>query len=133
MIPIDDRFIAYTSVAVRHEGNHTVVAPRGRIFTDTIAPLQDALMTLLDVDHPRIILDMSAVELCDSSGLNLIAGGHNTAAGKGGWLRVAGLQPFVRRVIDITNLDKLLSIHATVHDAARADGAIPPGPPSGAT
>ena len=35
----------------------------------------------------------------------------------GGWLRLAGLRPAVRRAVDATNLDRLLSIHATVDDA----------------
>jgi anti-anti-sigma factor len=111
----------FVHVAVRHEADHAVVAVRGRVFSDTIDPFRDMLTAQLDVDRPRIILDLSGVEICDSSGLNLIAGSHYTATRKGGWLRVAGLQPLVRRVIDITNLDRLLAIHPTVEDAAKGD------------
>lgn len=111
-------------VEVRHDSAHTVVAVRGRVFADTVEPLHTALTPLLDADTPRIVLDMSGVEICDSSGLNLIAGSHHIATGRGGWLRLAGLQPMVRRVVEITNLDRLLPIHATVDDALH-------DPPSG--
>ena len=110
-------------VAVRHEASHSVVAVAGRIFYDTVEPLQTALAKLLDTDQPRVVVDMSAVEICDSSGLNLFARSHHTATARGGWLRLAGLRPIVRRAVDATNLDRLLSIHTTVADAAH--GRLP--------
>ena len=106
-------------VTVHHDTNHTVVAVRGRVYADTIDPLRTALTPLLDTDRPRIVLDLSEVEVCDSSGLNLIVGTDYAATREGGWLRVVGLQPIVRRVVSATNLDRLLSIHATVDDAVR--------------
>lgn len=104
-------------VKVHEDSGYTVVAVYGRIFADTVASLSDALASLLDAELPRIVLDVSGVEICDSSGLNLFAGSHHTAARRGGWLRLVGLQPMVRRVVMITNLDRLLSIHATVDEA----------------
>lgn len=108
------------SVEVRHGAGHTVVAVCGRVFFDTVDPLREALTPLLADDHPRVVLDLSQMEICDSSGLSLITDGHHAAVGQGGWLRIAGLQPMVRRVVEVTNLDGLLSIHPTVDDAVRA-------------
>jgi anti-anti-sigma factor len=113
----------FVHVDLHHDTDHTIVAVRGRVFIDTIDPLRAALTRLLATDAPRVILDLSEVEICDSSGLNLIAGSHHTATRHGGWLRIAGLRPMVRRVVDATNLNRLLSIHATVDDAAH--GRIP--------
>jgi anti-sigma B factor antagonist len=105
-------------VTVRHEADHTVLTVTGRVFFDTIEPLRAAMAQLLDTDRPRVIIDMATVEICDSSGLNLFARSHHTALARGGWLRLSGLRPTVRRAIDATNLDRLLSIHTTVTDAA---------------
>ena len=105
-------------VAVHHhDSGHTVVAVDGRVFADTVDPLRAALTPLLDTERPHIVLDLSGVEICDSSGLNLFATSHNAATNRGGWFRLAGLRPAVQRVVDATNLHRLLSIHATVHDA----------------
>jgi anti-sigma B factor antagonist len=104
-------------VDVQHHADHTILVVHGRVFIDTIHPLRAALAPLLDADRPRIIVDLSDVDLCDSSGLNLIATSHQTAATRDGWLRVVGLQPMVRRAIEATNLNRLLFIHATIDDA----------------
>jgi anti-anti-sigma factor len=110
-------------VAVRDDDGYSVVSVAGHVFIDTVDPLHAALAQLLDTERPRIVVDMSAVEICDSSGLNLFAASHHTANTRGGWLRLAGLRPVVRRVVDATNLDRLLSIHATVADATH--GRLP--------
>ncbi len=104
-------------VEVRHDGAHSLVTVHGRAFYDTVEPLRAALTSLLHTERPRIVLDLSAVEICDSSGLNLLIDSHRAATAREGWLRLVGLQPMVRRVVDITNLDRLLSIHSTVDDA----------------
>jgi hypothetical protein len=69
----DDAMTPPLRVVVRNDGDHTVVAVPGRIFIDTVDPLRAALTPLLDTDRPRVIVDMAGVEICDSSGLNLIA------------------------------------------------------------
>lgn len=116
-------------VVVDPGSGHTVVVVRGRIFADTVDPLRAALTPLLDTGRPRLVLDLSEVEICDSSGLNLIAASHQAAAARGGWLRLAGLQPIVRRVVNVTNLDRLVSVHPTVDDAVHGldRGVQPPG------
>jgi anti-anti-sigma factor len=121
--PTDDAMSHSLHVVVQDEAGHTVVAVAGRVFHDTVEPLHAALTQVLDTDRPHIVIDMSAVEICDSSGLNLFARSHHTATARGGWLRLAGLRPIVRRVVDATNLDRLLSIYTTVTDAAH--GRLP--------
>jgi anti-anti-sigma factor len=108
-----------TRVSVHEEPDRTVVIPHGRIYFDTNGPLRDALLVLVAVDKPRVILDLSNVDVCDSTSLNMMAQAHRMAAQHGGWLRLAGVQPGVLRVLQATNLDRLLAIYDTVDDAAR--------------
>ena len=42
---------------------------------------------------------------------------HQTATAHGGWLRLAGAQPLVRRVLDITDLARVLTTYISVDDA----------------
>lgn len=102
-------------------GGHTVVAPRGDIFVDTVCPLRAVLLDAVAVDPPRVVLDLSGVRICDSSGLNLMAEAHRTAAARGGSVCVAAAQPMVRRVLEVTNLTRLLGLYDTVDAAAAAD------------
>jgi anti-sigma B factor antagonist len=104
-------------VNVNRSADHAVVTVRGRVFYDTVPALAQALEPMLATEHPRIVLDLSEVDICDSSGLSLIVASHITAVRAGGWLRLAGLRPMVRRAVAITNLASVLSIHDTVDDA----------------
>ena len=108
-------------IIVRDRGDHTVVAPQGRLYFDTVHPLRDALLLIAAADQPHIVLDLSEVPLCDSSGLNLMVQTHRLATRRGGWLRLAGPQPGVRRVLEATNLTQLLSIYDTLTAATDSD------------
>jgi anti-anti-sigma factor len=66
--------------------------------------------------------EQAAMPAHDRSGLNLIVITHHAVGGRGGWLRLVSLQPLVRRVLDVTNLTRALSIHATTDDAVNAPG-----------
>jgi len=105
-------------VNVLDGAGHTVVVPEGRLYFDTVEPVREALLTLAAADRPHIVLDLSRVETCDSSALNLMAQVHQAAARRGGWLRVVAPQPHVVRVLEVTNLTRLLAVYDTVAQAA---------------
>jgi anti-anti-sigma factor len=105
-------------VVVRRTGDHTVVAVNGSIYFDTHEGLKETLLALAGEEKPRIILDLSGVDLCDSSGLNMMAQTHLTATRNGGWLRLAGVQPIVRQVLDATHLTRMLPLYDTAQQAA---------------
>jgi anti-sigma B factor antagonist len=105
-------------VAVRRRADHTVVIARGSIYFDTHERLREALLALTADGEPRIVLDLSGVDLCDSSGLNLMAQTHRAAARRGGWLRLVGVRPIVRQVLEATSLTRLLALYDTPEQAA---------------
>jgi anti-sigma B factor antagonist len=105
-------------VVVRRGAEYTVVAASGSIYFDTHAELKETLLALATEEKPRIILDLSGVDLCDSSGLNMMAQTHLMATRHGGWLRLAGVQPIVRQVLDATHLTRMLPLYDTAEQAA---------------
>jgi len=109
------------TVRIQEANDHVVVAVQGEIFYDTADPLRRALGTAVTAEHPRVVLDLSTVPLCDSTGANLLVHAHRAATGHGGWLRLAGAQPMVLRVLQITNLTRILSVYPTVEDALGGD------------
>jgi anti-anti-sigma factor len=104
-------------VHVSRAADHIVVAPRGRIYFDNHQPLRDELLAEASAPGPRIVLDLGGVDLCDSSGLNLMVQAHLAAARNDGWLRLASVQPIVRQVLEATNLTRMLSLFDTVEQA----------------
>jgi anti-anti-sigma factor len=108
---------AAVRVVVRQGPDHTVVAPQGSVHFGTYEPLRDALLQTASAERAHVVLDLSGTPTCDSSALNLMVQAHLLAARRGGWLRLAGVQPGVLRVLEITNLTQLLAVYDTV-DAA---------------
>jgi hypothetical protein len=53
-------------------------------------------------------LDLTAVTFIDCSGINALLASCRHAQRLGGWMRVAGASPCVRRLIEITGLRQLL-------------------------
>ncbi|USQ85417.1 STAS domain-containing protein [Streptomyces phaeoluteigriseus] len=94
-----------------------VVAVRGEIDHDVKDVFRDALLPQNEAVPPsRIVLDLSEVTFMDSSGINVLVAAHRAVAGDG-WLRIAGAQPSVLRVLLVVGIDEVISCHATVRQA----------------
>lgn len=57
-----------------------------------------------------IVLDLSKTQYCDSSGLSAVLIGNRLCNENNGKLALAGLQPSVHKLIEIAQLDKVLTI-----------------------
>ncbi|MGW3358611.1 STAS domain-containing protein [Streptomyces bungoensis] len=80
-----------------------------------------------------LVLDLSGVTFCDSSGLNALLEAGRIAADKGKSLALARVPPALRRMLMWTGMDQVLVIHETVVEATTALGGTPGGhvpPPS---
>lgn len=66
---------------------------------------------------PSLIVDMTGVNVMDSSGLGALLGALRRIAEKSGDMRLAGLQPKPRMVFEITRAYKAFDIFDTVDEA----------------
>jgi anti-anti-sigma factor len=97
-------------ITVSDVGNESTVILKGEIDLGT-APLLDAEVARLAGDGRRCIrVDLRDVSFMDSHGIKVLAGAHKRLSTVGGTLSlVAPTQP-VRRVLELTAVDRLLSI-----------------------
>ena len=65
-----------------------VVTVQGKVLFDTVAPLSEALARLTTRPALHVVLDLSGVSMCDSSGLNLFVRTRSELAASGGWSAV---------------------------------------------
>ncbi|MFE9539861.1 STAS domain-containing protein [Streptomyces sp. NPDC006691] len=91
-----------------------VVAVEGELDAQTLAPLQQALEQAAATQQV-VVFDASAVSFADSSTLNLLLQTHRTTT-----LRIAGAQPQLLRVLEMTGADAALALFPTVTDACKA-------------
>jgi anti-sigma B factor antagonist len=108
--------IVHVSVVGRSD-DAVVVVVRGNLDVDSATVLTTALEQVLDVPLPRVVIDLSGIEFCDSTGLGALVVGHNRAVALGGWVRLAGPNDFLGRLLDTVGLTPRLPVYGDVTDA----------------
>jgi anti-sigma B factor antagonist len=107
-------------VSSQSHGDQAIVTVSGEIDLYTAPRLQGELTAVLDGGRPvRVVVDMSGVEFCDSTGMNVLLSAMKRAREHGGGLDLAGPRPAVRKILQVTGLD---SVFTFVDDAAAAAG-----------
>lgn len=74
----------------------------------------------LDFPSKVLLLDLSVVEFIDSAGLGAMMSGLRRVTSAGGDLKLCGLQPAVRNVIEIVRMHKIVDIYNDQAEAVRA-------------
>ncbi|WP_069816228.1 STAS domain-containing protein [Streptomyces sp. TP-A0874] len=109
-------------VEVRHHGASAVLTPVGELDHHTAELLREPLEACVDEGYPRLVVDCTQLEFCDSTGLNVLLGARLKAEAEGGGVHLAGMRPVVARVFEITGAEAVFSVHESVQ-AALADSA----------
>lgn len=97
----------YTVLKVDESKLNAVVAPE----------LKTELVILNNEGVNNIIVDMSQLDFVDSSGLSAILVGNRLCENAGGKLILAEITDNVRRLIKISQLEKVLTIIPTVQES----------------
>jgi anti-sigma B factor antagonist len=107
------------SLETRNRGDVIVVHCQGRIvYRDEAAALSRLVGELLQ-DGSKVVIDLSGVQSIDSAGIGELALLQTWATERNANLKIAGANPMVRTLLDLTNLDSVMEVHATL-DAAMA-------------
>ncbi|GLY95055.1 STAS domain-containing protein [Actinoplanes sp. NBRC 103695] len=108
---------------VGNTDDSVVVTVRGHLDLDSAPVLATTLDRVLDRPAPRIVVDLSGVEFCDSIGLSAFVVGHRRADGAGGWLRLAAPGAWMTQLLDTVGLAGRMGVYRSVGDAlAGRDG-----------
>lgn len=95
----------------------TLARVSGELDVATAPRLREQLLAAIAADGPQLVLDLGDVAFLDSTGLGVVVGVLKRARTLGGDLLVAGASPAVRRVFEITALDRTLPLYASVDEA----------------
>lgn len=108
---------------------YALVTAVGPIDFGTHRKMTDRLMEALEMTRVAVIVDLSGVDFCDSSGLNALARGASQARARGLTLVAVGLQGRLERLFAVTHLDRALFAHSSLESAVRwlEDGTSSPG------
>jgi anti-anti-sigma factor len=118
----DDASLSLPSRADR--GGYVIAALRGDLGIASAPALREQLRSLLR-GASQLIIDLSAVERADASGLAVLVGSGHRARRLGGSLRLAAPSPEVARVLSATGMNQHLDIFPTVRAAITGQPRLP--------
>jgi anti-sigma B factor antagonist len=101
-------------VSTRSHAGHAVMDVAGEIDLYTAPRLQAEFTRLLETGPSRVVIDMSGVDFCDSTGMNVLLSALKRLKERGGALEVAAPRPAVRKILQVTGLDSVFTVHETV-------------------
>jgi anti-sigma B factor antagonist len=88
------------------------VVAAGEIDLYTAPRLHSELSAVIANAAPaaRVIVDMSGVEFCDSTGMNVLLSCLRQVRERGGELELAAPRPAVMKILQVTGLDSVFTI-----------------------
>jgi anti-anti-sigma factor len=95
----------YLAITTQHHGRRSVLRLQGELDLCSKDYLCRAITSALK-RHPRIlVVDLSALEFMDCSGLSVLVWAHKSLAAQQGRLLITGSTPIVRRLMHLTGVD----------------------------
>ncbi|WP_184754555.1 STAS domain-containing protein [Streptosporangium album] len=99
-------------VSTRSHAGHTVMTIVGEIDLYTAPGLQSEFARLLlETPATYVVIDMSKVEFCDSTGMNVLLSALKRLKERGGTLELVAPRPAVRKILQVTGLDSVFTVH----------------------
>ena len=96
----------------------TVIELEGNVLGGPDATaLNDTLHKLVDKRKKRVVVDLSAVQTMNSSGLSMLIGALTTMRNAGGDLKLAAASKKIESPLVITKLSTVFDVHPTVPKA----------------
>lgn len=96
------------NITLTHHDDYAVVTVGGRLTATGAPRVRQAIDEAVAAGRPRVVVDMSEMEFIDSSGIGALIGGLKSTRLADGDLRIAAVPEAVRRVLKLTNLDRVL-------------------------
>ncbi|MFD0905681.1 STAS domain-containing protein [Actinomadura sediminis] len=107
------------SVVERH-GAIAVLAVAGELDLNNGPLLAGAALDAAGEGHPHVVLEMSRVPFCDSSGLNALIRLYRRLRAEEGTLTLAAVPARLTRLLGMTGIDRIIPAHPDVPDAVEA-------------
>jgi anti-sigma B factor antagonist len=105
------------TVDTRDAGEWAVIDVAGEVDVFTAPKLRERIIALLGEGKIHIVINLKDVAFMDSTGLGVLVGGLKRVKERDGRLALAAAQGTVQRVLGVTGLNSVFSMHDTVEQA----------------
>lgn len=104
-------------IQVRREGPVCVMSLAGEVDVYTAPDFKRQLAEAIDGGCEHVVVDLSAVEFMDSSGLGALVSGLSRIKERDGTIRIAAARETILKVFKITGLDRVFPLYDEVGQA----------------
>jgi anti-sigma B factor antagonist len=120
-------------IEVHHRGAQTVIAVGGELDLATAPAFRQATTNAVADGARHVVVDLSGCDHIDSIGVGLLLGVLKRARTVGGTLVVVCPDPRLRRVLDLTDLSRIVTVSERLDEALASPppDAVPGGAPAG--
>ena len=109
------------SFKIDKESNYTLIKFSTDKLDAIVAPDLKAELVLMNKQGAKnILIDLESVKYCDSSGLSALLTGHRICKEANGSFILSSLQPTVKKLVVISQLDSILNIKESIQEAIDA-------------
>jgi anti-sigma B factor antagonist len=105
---------------VQQSGSATVVAMRGSLGMIDVESVQEQLRRLVGQPEAVVVLDMSDLHFIGADGLDMLLVSRGLSRVQHGQIRLVNPSGEIRRILELTRLDKVFGIYPSVDDALTA-------------
>lgn len=105
--------------ATRTESDYTIISLSGEVDLQCSPQARQQILDQLGAGH-RLLVDLSAVEYIDSSGVASLVEGLRVAKNAGLEFGLIGVSEAAMQVLSLARLDQVFEIHATIADRVAA-------------
>jgi anti-anti-sigma factor len=106
--------------ATDHSNDIVVISLQGRLDLLSAPAVKSRLNEEVQRGRRRLVVDLGAVSMIDSSGLGALIGGLKAARLASGDLRLARTQEQAQSILRLTMLDRVLTTYGTTEEALAA-------------
>jgi anti-sigma B factor antagonist len=99
------------------EGRSILSLREERLDSSNSGELRNIILGLLKAEGQRLIMDLSEVRFIDSSGLGTLLNSSKDAHQRSSSIVLAGLQPRVKAMLELTRLNVIFDIFPSLEDA----------------
>jgi anti-sigma B factor antagonist len=101
----------------RRAGGVVIISVEGRLNAVTTGELKDKIKALIGEAFIHIVLNLSDTSFIDSSGLSAIVSALKGVREKDGSLKLVGVNANVKKVFELTRLERIFEFYDNVDQA----------------
>ena len=109
-------------VTERQDGEFAILDLEGRFDFGARRDFKDAVDRVQNSGSRYIILNLQDIAFVDSSALGLLVVAHQNLKLKEGRIGLVNPQPYVRQILDLANVPRMIPIFPSVDDAKAGIG-----------